>query len=147
MQATETGPVSEARRIAKFMGLPDWAKLDDLGLVERVAKGFPVRTATVVMERIDPVTGPLAFVRLLGDRNSIEKVTQTWDRLVVDREAELSETAEVIEELARRVPVVVFINNHYAGHSPATARQLRERLGLPEPVPPERPPKTLFDCA
>lgn len=54
MPATETGPVSEARRIAKFMGLPDWAKLDDLGLVDRVAKGFPVRTATVVMERIDP---------------------------------------------------------------------------------------------
>ncbi|MBN9277107.1 MAG: hypothetical protein J0I57_05660, partial [Hyphomicrobium sp.] len=54
MQATETGAVSEARRIAKFMGLSDWAKVDDLALVERVAKGFPVKTATVVIERIDP---------------------------------------------------------------------------------------------
>lgn len=54
MQAAETGAVSEARRIAKFMGLSDWAKVDDLALVERVAKGFPVKTATVVIERIDP---------------------------------------------------------------------------------------------
>jgi putative toxin-antitoxin system antitoxin component (TIGR02293 family) len=54
MQAAERGATSEARRIAKFMGLADWAKVDDLGLVERVAKGFPVKTATVVIERIDP---------------------------------------------------------------------------------------------
>jgi putative toxin-antitoxin system antitoxin component (TIGR02293 family) len=54
MQAAEAGAISEARRIAKFMGLADWAKMDDLGLVDRVAKGFPVKTATVVMERIDP---------------------------------------------------------------------------------------------
>lgn len=54
MQAAESGAISEARRIAKFMGLADWAKMDDLGLVDRVAKGFPVKTATVVMERIDP---------------------------------------------------------------------------------------------
>jgi len=40
--------------MAKFMGFADWAKVDDLGLVERIAKGFPVKTATVVMERIDP---------------------------------------------------------------------------------------------
>lgn len=55
MQATESGAISEARRIAKFIGLSDWAKVDDLGLVERIAKGFPVKTATVVMERIDPL--------------------------------------------------------------------------------------------
>ncbi len=54
MQAAERIATSEARRIAKFMGLPDWAKVDDLGLVERVAKGFPVKTATIVIERIDP---------------------------------------------------------------------------------------------
>jgi len=52
--AAERRPVSEAGRIAKFMGLADWAKLDDLGLVERVAKGFPVKTATIVIERLDP---------------------------------------------------------------------------------------------
>ncbi|CAN5821635.1 DUF72 domain-containing protein [soil metagenome] len=95
--------------------------------------------------RIDPVTGPLAFVRLLGDRQGIERITTTWDRCVLDRSAELADTAEVVRTLARRVPVLVFANNHYAGHSPETARQFRTVLGLPEPIPPQRPRMTLFD--
>ena len=33
---------------------------------------------------LDPVTGPLGFVRLLGDREAIEKVTTRWDKVVVD---------------------------------------------------------------
>jgi len=102
-------------------------------------------TPAQVAERIDPVTGPLAFVRLLGDREAIEKVTNTWDKIVVDKSAELAETARVIEGLARRVPVAVFANNHYAGHSPATVRDLRALLGQPDPVPPVRPRTTLFD--
>ena len=98
-----------------------------------------------VVEMIDPVTGPLGFVRLLGDREAIEKVTTRWDRTVVDRSADLAETAGVIRDLAVRVPVTVFVNNHYAGHSPSTAKELRGLLGLAEPKPPERPRTTLFD--
>jgi uncharacterized protein YecE (DUF72 family) len=98
-----------------------------------------------IAARLDPVTGPLAFLRLLGDRDSIEKITQTWDRIVVDRSAELAETAGVIRTLAQRVPTVVFINNHYAGHAPRTVLDLRRLLGLPDPVPPPRPRTTLFD--
>jgi uncharacterized protein YecE (DUF72 family) len=94
---------------------------------------------------IDPVTGPFAFVRLIGDREGIEKIATTWDRVVVDRSHELAETAEVVRSIAERVPVYVFTNNHYAGHAPATAQDLRARLGLPEPEPPERPRTTLFD--
>ena len=33
-----------------------------------------------VAARMDPVTGDVAYVRLLGDRQAIEKVTTTWDR-------------------------------------------------------------------
>jgi uncharacterized protein YecE (DUF72 family) len=98
-----------------------------------------------IASRIDPVTGPLGFVRLLGDREAMEKITTTWDRLVVDRSADLAETAEVIRRMAGRVPVVVFVNNHYEGHSPETARRLRRLLGQPDPVPPPRPRTTLFD--
>ncbi len=98
-----------------------------------------------VARLVDPVTGPLGLVRLLGDRESIEKVTTTWDKVVVDRSADLAETSEVIRSMAGRAPVAVFLNNHYAGHSPATARDLRGMLGLPEPVPPKRPRTTLFD--
>jgi uncharacterized protein YecE (DUF72 family) len=102
-------------------------------------------TPRQIVEQLDPVTGPLAFVRLLGDRESIEKITQTWDRIVVDRSSDLAETARVIEGLSKRVPAFVFVNNHYAGHAPETVRELRELLGLPDPEPPERPRTTLFD--
>jgi uncharacterized protein YecE (DUF72 family) len=102
-------------------------------------------TPAQVAERIDPITGTFSFVRLIGDRDAIEKIATTWDRIVVDRSAELAEAAQVIESLARQVPVIVFVNNHYAGHSPATVRALRVLLGQPEPSPPERPRTTLFD--
>ena len=102
-------------------------------------------TPAQIEAEIDPVTGPLGFVRLLGDREAIEKVTGTWGKIVLDRSAELAETAGVIGRMAERVPVFVFANNHYAGHSPETARELRALLGQPDPAPPERPRKTLFD--
>jgi uncharacterized protein YecE (DUF72 family) len=98
-----------------------------------------------VSRRINPVTAPFSFVRLIGDREAIEKVATTWDKVVVDRSAELAEVAGVVQDLAERVPVAVFINNHYAGHSPATARDLRTLLAIPEPKPPVRPRTTLFD--
>jgi uncharacterized protein YecE (DUF72 family) len=98
-----------------------------------------------IADALDVVTGPLGFVRLLGDRAGIEKITTTWDKIVVDRSADMTETAEVIKTMARRVPVVVFATNHYAGYSPGTAGQLGQILGLPEPVIPERPKMTLFD--
>lgn len=46
--------VSEASRIAQFMGLPRWKDVDDLALVEQVTRGLPARTADVVVNRIDP---------------------------------------------------------------------------------------------
>ncbi len=112
-----------------------------LTLTEQTWMPRPVEVAA----RVDPVTGPLTLIRLLGDRESIEKVTTTWGQVVVDRSADLAETAGLIRDLAARVPVAVFANNHYAGHSPATARDLRGLLGQPEPDPPRRPRTTLFD--
>ncbi len=41
---------------------------------------------------VNPVTGPFGLVRLLGDRESIEKVTTTWGKIVVDRSANLAES-------------------------------------------------------
>ena len=98
-----------------------------------------------VLERVDAITGPFTVVRLLGDREAIEKVTTTWGEVVIDRADDLRATAEVIQTMVERVPVAVFVNNHYAGHSPSTARELRKILQLPEPVPPPRIRTTLFD--
>jgi uncharacterized protein YecE (DUF72 family) len=98
-----------------------------------------------VMSRIDAVTGPLSYVRLIGNREATEKLTTTFNRIVIDKSEELAECARSIEELARRVPVIAFTNNHYAGYAPETARELQLRLGIPEMVPPPRPRTTLFD--
>lgn len=47
-------PLSEASRIARFMGLRGWPKIDDVGLVERVATGLPISTAATIVRKLDP---------------------------------------------------------------------------------------------
>ncbi|MCS6978073.1 MAG: DUF72 domain-containing protein [Gemmatales bacterium] len=84
-----------------------------------------------VMQSFDAVTGSFAYVRLLGNREEVEKLTQRFDHIVVDRSANLAEDAEAIQRLRERVPVLAFVNNHYAGFAPETIRQLRRALGLP----------------
>jgi hypothetical protein len=36
----------------------------------------------------------------------------------------VAEDARAIQVLRQRVPVVAFVNNHFAGYAPETARQL-----------------------
>jgi uncharacterized protein YecE (DUF72 family) len=98
-----------------------------------------------IIGRLDPVTGPLSYFRLIGNREAIEKLTPTFNRIVVDKSAEMAECSEVIKEMAQRVPVVVFVNNHYAGFAPETVRELHRLLGISELVPPPATKTTLFD--
>ena len=79
-------------------------------------------------EEFDVGTGPLVYVRLIGDREGIEKITQTWGAVVVDRSDDLRRIAQALRRIASRAEVLVFINNHYAGHGPATCRLMREYL-------------------
>jgi uncharacterized protein YecE (DUF72 family) len=98
-----------------------------------------------ILARLDPVTGPLCYFRLIGNREAIEKLTPTFNKIVVDKSEEMAACALVIAELAHCVPVVVFTNNHYAGFAPETARELHRLLGIPELIPPPRPRTMLFD--
>ena len=82
-----------------------------------------------LIEQQDVVTGPYAYVRLIGDREGIEKLTTTWEKLVVDRKADLRRVAKSLRQIAERAEVLVFVNNHYAGHGPATCRELRAAVG------------------
>jgi uncharacterized protein YecE (DUF72 family) len=138
-------PLAVEVRNPRWVGpeLAQMLRAHDTALTLTAQKWMP--SPVEVVAKIDSVTGPFSFVRLIGDREAIEKIATTWDRIVVDRSEELEEAARVIEGLAARVPVAVFINNHFAGHAPATARDLRRRLGQPDPVPPKRPRTTLFD--
>ena len=85
--------------------------------------------ADEVMRRFDPVTTDYAYVRLLGDHKEMDKLTTTWDKEVVDRTPRLRRWAEVIGNLLQReIPVFTYVNNHYAGHAPATVRRLEQFL-------------------
>jgi uncharacterized protein YecE (DUF72 family) len=80
------------------------------------------------IERLmEPVTTDFVYVRLLGDRKEMEAITVTWEREVIDRERSLERWAELLARFAQlELLTWVFVNNHYAGHAPATVRRLRE---------------------
>jgi uncharacterized protein YecE (DUF72 family) len=71
------------------------------------------------------VTADFLYVRLLGDRHGIEALTQTWDRLVLDRTRDLAAWRDALRELTRGIERAhVYVNNHFAGCGFQTARQL-----------------------
>jgi uncharacterized protein YecE (DUF72 family) len=75
-----------------------------------------------LVRRLDVVTGPFAYVRLLGDREAVDAFTKTLDHIVIDRGEQVAADAEVIRLLSERVPV--FVNNHFADYASETVRQL-----------------------
>jgi uncharacterized protein YecE (DUF72 family) len=81
-----------------------------------------------VAEKLDVVTGPFGYVRLLGDRAEVDRLTPTLDHIVIDRSEQIQSDAEAIEMIAERVPVLAFINNHFAGYAPETLEELSRRL-------------------
>ena len=93
--------------------------------------------------KFDPITADWTYIRWLGDRKTIEERTTTWDRVVVDRTAELTSWVDFCYHMRKRgVIVFAYANNHYAGHAPATIKQFQQlwqAKGLPELG---KPPKT-----
>ena len=80
-----------------------------------------------VEKQFDPVTTDFCYIRLLGDRKEIEAITQKWDKEVIDRIEKLEHWADYLFRLhQRQVRTYIYINNHYAGHAPATLRRLDE---------------------
>lgn len=79
-----------------------------------------------LFDRFDPITADLAYVRWLGDRKGIEEKTKTWDRIIVNRTADLSEWVEVLKRVhERKIQILAFANNHYAGYGPGTIEEFR----------------------
>ena len=81
-----------------------------------------------LVKNLNVVTGPHAYLRLLGDRNEVERLTEKLDRIVVDRTEQINLDAQAIRLMQQSVPVLVFVNNHFAGYTPETIRQLMEVL-------------------
>ena len=78
-------------------------------------------------EKFDPITADFTYVRWLGDRKGIEARTKVWDKIIVDRSAELAEWVEVLKTVhKRRIQILAFANNHFAGFGPGTIEEFRE---------------------
>jgi uncharacterized protein YecE (DUF72 family) len=76
---------------------------------------------------LKPVTTDFAYARLIGDRKEIEAKTEVWNREVIDRGPLLEKWAGfLVGLLESRIPVLVYINNHFAGFAPATALRLKQ---------------------
>ena len=90
----------------------------------------------------DPITTSWTYIRWLGERKSIEQITKTWDRTVVDRTHKLSSWVDYCQQIKKRgVTIFAYANNHFGGHAPATVRQFRElwaAKGLPALPEPRR---------
>ena len=80
-----------------------------------------------LLKKHDPVTAEFAYVRWLGDRKGIEERAKTWEKLIVDRTAEMERWVSALTRLLERdIHIYGFFNNHYAGHAPGSIALLRE---------------------
>jgi uncharacterized protein YecE (DUF72 family) len=114
---------------------PEWFDLLRRHRAASVLVDHPwMPTIPEVAKRFDICTGPLAYVRLLGDREEIERITTRWDKTVIDKTARLEEIAETIGTLSNKIPVVVLANNHYSGHAPTTLTDLASVIGRLSPI-------------
>jgi uncharacterized protein YecE (DUF72 family) len=95
------------------------------------ARWIPRKQMLALAER---PTSDFAYIRWLGaDREIVD-----YSRIQIDRSRELELWTGVISHLARKGRTVYgYVNNHFAGHSPSSARELQRMLNL-QPVDPEQ---------
>jgi uncharacterized protein YecE (DUF72 family) len=79
------------------------------------------------LPRVSEVTSDFLYLRWLGDRGSIER----FDRVQIDRRDSFDAWERDLRRVLPRVREVYgYFNNHWAGHSPASANEMKRRLGL-----------------
>ena len=79
------------------------------------------------LPRVTEITADFLYLRWLGDRREIER----YDRVQIDRRSEFDAwEADLKPALGRVREVFGYFNNHWAGHSPASANEMKRRLGL-----------------
>ena len=80
-------------------------------------------------EKFDLITAEFTYVRFLGDRKGIEKLTQTWDNTIVDRRDDLTKWAESFRQfVSKHLKVYTYANNHYAGNGLGTVTLFSQLL-------------------
>ena len=78
-----------------------------------------------MLELAERPTAGFLYVRWMGPDRDITD----YSHLQFDRSNEIRAWADVLKRVAHTRDVYGFFNNHFAGHSPANARQMQELLG------------------
>lgn len=79
-------------------------------------------------------TAPFAYIRLMG----VDQSLMDYSRIQIDRTRDLEAWTGVLSPLAEQGrDAFVYVNNEFAGHAPASARELQRLLGQ-HPVEPEQ---------
>jgi uncharacterized protein YecE (DUF72 family) len=106
------------------------------------------------LENYDLITADFSYIRWLGNRKDIEKLTTTWNFTIIDRTAELQTWVDVCAKIQKRgISQYVYANNHYSGFAPATVelfRSLCKVRGIETPLNVQLPAvvePTLFDIS
>ena len=80
---------------------------------------------------LDIFTADFLYVRLIGDRKATEAATETFDHIALDKSASLLRWADFLRPaVARGTETFAYANNPFAGHGPATIRELAELLRM-----------------
>ena len=103
-----------------------------IGLALSDGRWIPRKT---VLQLVARPTADFIYIRWMGPNRDIVD----YSRIQVDRTREVEMWAGVLLPLAeqRGIDVYGYVNNHFAGHSPASARELQRLLGQ-RPVEPDQ---------
>lgn len=137
-------------RFAIELRQKDWMRPDVLpnlqellahhGIALALSDGRWISRETM-LEQIDRPTANFLYVRWMGPDREITD----YSRVQFDRSEEMRAWSVALRNAANTIDIFGFFNNHFAGHSPASARAMQILLGQ-EPVDPEtlRKQRSLF---
>ena len=118
-----------------------WARPDVLPDLLGLLRGHGVALALsdgkwipreITLDLARAPTADFHYLRWMGPNRDLTD----FSHVQVDRTAEMDEWSAALRTLqGLRIDVYGYANNHFAGHSPATARDLQRRLGI-APVDP-----------
>jgi len=111
--------------------------LAEAGVGRVLSDGPWISRERAMAAALKPTAG-FAYFRWLGDRPHVDAYTHVQ----IDRSAEIISWSGVLERLGGQVREIYgYFNNHYEGHSPASARRLLRELGQPVVEPDQLDPQ------
>jgi len=94
------------------------------GVALALSDGRWIRRETM-LDLVERPTADFLYVRWMGPDREITD----YSRIQFDRSAEMRAWAEALRRAAHTKDIFGFFNNHFAGHSPANARDMQRLLG------------------